>query len=252
MFHKSIKNGDILDIESRLHDNEEILHKKDRFGRCSLHIAAQRKNMEVARLLLSRGADINAADNAGYPPFFYFPGLHRESTDALLSKQVERKTASSSNEEDEWRNYRFTEKKEWAVVARTLPGWINYFAEAAAWWRDDSIMDLEIHALKGNMLHAIARSSHRSVQCDKLVDYLMRNVQGLCINDRDSEGYTPLLRAYHDPETIRVLLDKGADVYAENPDKYDVRLLAMRYLPREQENKVIEVVNKARADMNGK
>lgn len=61
-----------------------MLNKKDRYGMTPLHYAVMHSKVVTARLLISKGAQLDALDCDGYPPIFY--AKNRQFHRWLLSK----------------------------------------------------------------------------------------------------------------------------------------------------------------------
>ena len=78
--------------------------KDDRFGATPLHSAVMNGHIEIARLLLQNGADVNAKDNDGYTPLHWaaFQG-HID----ILHLLVENGADLEAQENDGWRTLHF-------------------------------------------------------------------------------------------------------------------------------------------------
>jgi len=63
--HEAARAGDMATLEALLEQDPELVNAADERGRTPLHYAAGFGREEAVRLLLQRGADINAADAAG-------------------------------------------------------------------------------------------------------------------------------------------------------------------------------------------
>ena len=76
--------------EVRRHLNEgEDPNKKNEAGETFLHQAAQVGHMEVAEILIERGAKVNATDNEGRTPLHHAAkGGHTKVTELLIAKQA--------------------------------------------------------------------------------------------------------------------------------------------------------------------
>ena len=69
--HKACKKGNIEAVKQFLADGADVNAKDDDFGWTALHIAAMStidEQLEIAELLISRGAEVNAKDNSGRTP----------------------------------------------------------------------------------------------------------------------------------------------------------------------------------------
>jgi ankyrin repeat protein len=63
--HVAARAGDLVTLEALLSQDPHLVSAVDENGRTPLHIAAAAGQEEAVRLLLQRGADVNAADAAG-------------------------------------------------------------------------------------------------------------------------------------------------------------------------------------------
>jgi ankyrin repeat protein len=59
---EAAKRGDEEDVISLLQRNSELINQRDEVGATALHYAAFGGHRKVAKLLVDRGADINARD----------------------------------------------------------------------------------------------------------------------------------------------------------------------------------------------
>jgi ankyrin repeat protein len=70
--HDAAKNGDLEKVKTLLKDNPDLVFSKDYTnGVTPLHIAAARGDTNVAKLLITHKADVNAKDNNGMTPLHY-------------------------------------------------------------------------------------------------------------------------------------------------------------------------------------
>ena len=63
------------------------MNTKDRWGQTMLHVAAERGNTNIVRLLLEKGADINITDDTGTTALMNASGSGRENIVEILLQQ---------------------------------------------------------------------------------------------------------------------------------------------------------------------
>jgi hypothetical protein len=103
--HHCAKNGFTTSVKRLLSiRNINVNMKDDRFGATPLHSAVMNGHIEIARLLLQNGADVNAKDNDGYTPLHWaaFQG-HID----ILHLLVENGADLEAQENDGWRTLHF-------------------------------------------------------------------------------------------------------------------------------------------------
>jgi hypothetical protein len=64
----AVANNDIDGVRFFSKAGSSIINQKNIGGATALHIAAREKNLEIAKILVENGADINATDNEGWTP----------------------------------------------------------------------------------------------------------------------------------------------------------------------------------------
>jgi len=65
---EALECGENSHVERMVQRRPDLPKETDKTGRTLLHIAAREKNLRIADLLISRGADVNASDNDGMTP----------------------------------------------------------------------------------------------------------------------------------------------------------------------------------------
>ncbi|WP_051359856.1 ankyrin repeat domain-containing protein [Adhaeribacter aquaticus] len=65
---EAVKSGNLEEVKSLLDNEPDIVNTKDNKGYTLLHLAAQEGNGDLIKLLLERGADINALTEDGQSP----------------------------------------------------------------------------------------------------------------------------------------------------------------------------------------
>jgi ankyrin repeat protein len=91
--HAAAEKGKIEKVVTLLQDHPELVSSIDKFGNTPLHLAALNNQLEVARLLIANGADVNALSkksvrNVGMTPLHaaLLSFHHKEMVDLLISR----------------------------------------------------------------------------------------------------------------------------------------------------------------------
>ncbi len=74
--YRAAEQGDVAEVERLLIEDAECLNRPGNDGWTALHWAAAGGHADVARLLLSRGADVYACDRRGYAPWYWARVYH--------------------------------------------------------------------------------------------------------------------------------------------------------------------------------
>jgi ankyrin repeat protein len=82
--NSAVDAGDVKKIARILKKNPRLVNKKGDFGRTPLYKAAFNGNREVAELLISEGAEVNARDPRGSSPLH----ISAASKDVLFNKNI--------------------------------------------------------------------------------------------------------------------------------------------------------------------
>ena len=170
----------------------DVNQKEPGYNRTALHLAAQRGQTEVVRLLLDRGADISARENDNETPLYYATGGGSLETVKLL---VERglKVEDGQSKVEDATPLLYAVQRGHAEVAR-------YLIEKGAnpLWRNSR---------GGTLLHE-AVMAHNA----ELTELFLS--KGLSPND-DPNGFLAPLEiavAWGFPDLAKLLVERGADV----------------------------------------
>ncbi len=181
----------------------------------SLHEAAADGDIEQVKLLISKGADVNAEDEEKKTPLHYATETGKMEVVQLL---VEAGAEVNAGKND-WPPLSIAVDKDNVAVAEYLiahgadvnapVGWTPL--QDAAGYGSVEMVELlidkgaEINSGPWTALHCAAKFGNKNVAA-----YLI--TRGADINAKDNEGHTPLYTAvHHDYKVAELLIDKGAD-----------------------------------------
>ncbi|RSL38004.1 hypothetical protein CEP53_015273, partial [Fusarium sp. AF-6] len=185
-------------------DRGAEIEAKDQRGQTPLVLATSNGDKATVQLLLDRGAEIEAKDREGWTPLFWAV-VHRN--EAIMRLLLSR-DADIEAKDKEGRTPLF-----WAVVHRN---------EAAMRLLLNRDADIEVKDQRGQTLLFWAIQSRHKAIIQLLID------RGANIEAKDEDGWTPLLyAAANGHEAImQLLIDRGANIEAKDKDGQTPLVLA--------------------------
>lgn len=87
--HDAARNGDLVRVKALLKNNPDLVFSKDTNGCTPLLIALSTDHEDVAKWLLSSGADVNARDNRGETPLYFAAAGSRDLVKLLLANKAD-------------------------------------------------------------------------------------------------------------------------------------------------------------------
>jgi uncharacterized protein len=82
----AVWQGDAMTVAMRLGLGEVDVNGRDKAGRTALHIAAMRGHVDVAEVLLAKGAQVEARDADGWTPLHWAMASGAHDLSAVLRK----------------------------------------------------------------------------------------------------------------------------------------------------------------------
>ena len=224
-FHAAAGAGDVDAAERLLREDDSLLEAKNAAGSTPLHTAAQAGQLEVVRLLVAGGADVDAGDNENTTPLAVAAiGGHLDVIEFLIAQGADPLAADINLATP----FHWTTYNGHMEVARRL-------IELGA----------DIHAVKtngSNALHGPAYMGH-----PEMVEFLVG--KGIDVNLQNQYGYTPLLLAAvrgHN-EVLTFLIDAGADPAVWNDWQSPLHLAA-----RSGNLETVKIIMSTGADPNAR
>ncbi|WP_341811169.1 ankyrin repeat domain-containing protein [Wolbachia endosymbiont (group A) of Oxytorus armatus] len=225
--HIAIENNNKNIIEFLL-SKEVGVNDTDKQGYTPLHYAAWRGRLEVARFLIEKGADINAADTstAGKKPIHVAAENNSESViEFLLEKGVSVDEADKNG----WTPLHYAARFGQPEVAKFL-------IEKGA---DINVADASIAGKRP--IHVATEENNKDI-----IEFFLS--KGVSVNDTDKDSRTPLHWASWSGhlDLVKYFIDKGANINAECNDSktpLDVAI-DLKY------NNVVEYLQRTQLDLN--
>jgi len=254
LLNDPFKSGNLNEVISNIQD-EGSINYKDKSGKTPLHHSASYGQMEIAKYLVSNGADINVKDNIGDTPLQIaaYEG-HKDLVVFLVSKGADVNTVNSYGA-CPIHNAILGNNSDIVKYLVSSGAYVNLrkkfsdapIHEATKLGKLDLIQFLVSNRgdinIKGQFDYT---PLHYAVENEKLeiVKYLVS--QGSNVNDRDTYGNTPLHIAVKSGQlkTIQYLSSNGANVKVRNNSGMTVKMLAHAIGQQDIENFLTNFENK--------
>jgi hypothetical protein len=95
----AVASNDVNGVKFFAKAGPASINQKNFGGATALHIAAREGNLEIAKILIENGANVNAADNEGWTPLMRSSlAANRDIVELLLSKNAQAELLNSSKE----------------------------------------------------------------------------------------------------------------------------------------------------------
>ena len=214
--HKAVFAGDMNKIREIIDADTTLLESKDEDGKTPLNIACFMirngfaREPEIAKFLISRGANVNSSSNDGFTPLY--GACTGSGPDFDLVKQLIAKGANVNAKNNDGSTALFeTATSRNLEVTRFL---IEHGADvnAFATWMNSNVLDLVI-----------------SISTEEMAKLIIES--GAKLNQKDPLGNTELhlaaMRGF--TNVIRILVEHGADVNALNNENHTALYYAAKH-----------------------
>nr|WP_253309278.1 ankyrin repeat domain-containing protein [Rickettsia endosymbiont of Ceutorhynchus assimilis] len=225
--HVAIENNS-KDIIGFLLSKGVSINDTDKQGYTPLHYAAWRGRLEIAELLVDKGASINTADasTAGKKPIHVAAENNSKSIiEFLISKGVNVDEADKNG----WAPLHYAAKFDQLEVAKFL-------IEKGA-----NINAADTSTIGEKPIHVAAENNSKNI-----IEFLIS--KGVSVNDTDKDGRTPLYWASWNGrlDVVEYLIGKGADISAKDKDGRNPLDVAKGH----QYDNVVEYLQQAELQLN--
>ncbi|MBN2768915.1 MAG: ankyrin repeat domain-containing protein [Campylobacterales bacterium] len=82
--HQAVYDNNLVAIEKSIDEDSTLIEQKSNAGITPLHIAVKLRRMDIVKILLAKGADVDAQDNNGLTPLHYAIGQNQEELSRYL------------------------------------------------------------------------------------------------------------------------------------------------------------------------
>ncbi|MCA7010841.1 ankyrin repeat domain-containing protein [Wolbachia endosymbiont of Tribolium confusum] len=201
-----------VDVVKLLIEKGADVNAADQDGRTPLHFTVENGHRDIVKLLIKKGADVNAADQDGKTPLHFAAENDHKDVVRLLIKVG---AGINAENRDGWTPLHFAAENSHVDIVKLL---IEKGANVNAAGRD--IWILHRWTLYGGVLYGWT-PLHLATKdgCVEIVNTLLK-AKGINVNAADQDGKTPLHFAAENShvDIVKLLIEKGADVNAAGQD----------------------------------
>ena len=194
--HSEVKNGDLRQLKNLLEKAPDLVNKKNQNNETPLILASKYGHIEIVKLLVSKGANLNTQDKNGWSSLHYAAWSSAEIAQLLISKGADVDLRSVFGESP-------------------LFEYINMGNQEMAELLLSKGADINSKNNRGETpLHRAAGEGNK-----KMVDFLIS--QGAEINTTTDYSFTPLHFAavFGHKETVECLIEYGAELNIKSNDR---------------------------------
>jgi len=225
------KNGFIHKVRFLLKNSLEFLNGKNKNGLSPLHFACINHHLEVARLLIEKGADVNTQDFYQETPLMVACKMnHRAIIELLLENEADVNRTNRIGETPLILSLKYADSNYISNLKR-----IEYLEMAR--YLIENGADLNLVDKDGNSALIIAIKSHNSIrESEKIIDLLVRIIKTMIeknvdLDCQNNNGETALMIAssrWRDwyNQIFKLMFEKNVNVNLQNSDGNTALMLA--------------------------